>query len=55
MASGCVTQGQKTGISPRIRGIWPMHSLSAAAFGRPPFLDNATKPSVVKQLFAAEW
>jgi hypothetical protein len=49
-----VTQGQKTGFSPRIRGIWPMHSLSAAAFGRPPFRDNATKVIFVKQLFAIQ-
>jgi hypothetical protein len=52
IASGGVTQGQKTGFGPRIRGIWPMHSLSAAVFSHRPFADNATKLSVVNPLFA---
>jgi hypothetical protein len=47
IASGSVTPGQKTGLGPRIRGIWPMHSLSAASLAAIHFLTMPQKPALL--------
>jgi hypothetical protein len=47
IASGSVTPGQKTGFGPRIRGIWPMHSLTAASLTAVHFLTMPQKPALL--------